>query len=179
MAKITITEALAEIPTIGKRVGKKQKFIKDYLYRQANIRDPHEKNGGSAVLLKQEFQAIKDLEDRLIAIRAEIQRANQENTIAIGEETRTIADWLTWRREISSTTQNFYAQLSNSLNHVRTTAMQRGLSVTDKDTGSPSDFVVNLDEKWLAEEIEHLENVLGILDGQLSLKNATITIDVP
>ena len=38
---ITITEALAEVPTIGKRIAKKQQFVQDFLARQAIVRDPH------------------------------------------------------------------------------------------------------------------------------------------
>lgn len=180
MAEITITEALAEIPTIMKRIEKKQQVIKNFLYRQVNLRDPHEKSGGSAVLIKEQLQGIHDLEKRLIAIRLEIQKANQTNTITIGETTKPIADWLTWRRELAGNSQRFYAQLTAQLQQVRNQAMSRGLTVTDKDTGVASlDFVVNVDEKWLGEQIENLEEILGVLDGQLSLKNATITIDVP
>ena len=48
---ITITEALAEIPTIEKRITKKQEFITNYLFRVSSTRDPHEKDGGSAELI--------------------------------------------------------------------------------------------------------------------------------
>jgi hypothetical protein len=36
--------------------------------------------------------------------------------------------------------------------------------------------VININEQELAKEIELLEDTLGQLDGQLSLKNATVPI---
>jgi hypothetical protein len=178
MAKITITEALAEIPTIEKRIEKKRDFILNYLYRQSSIRDPHEKDGGSDKLIAQEKQAIADLETRLVNIRASIQQANSENTITVGKDTKTIVDWLTWRREIAPKEQKFLQDLINRINELRQQANRQGVILTDKDAGFSSNYVVNINERDLAEEIENLENILGTLDGQLSLKNATILLEL-
>ena len=179
MTKITITEALAEVPTIQKRIEKKQEFISSYLFRQSVVRDPHEKDGGTSVLIEREMQAIKDLQDRLIAIRAAVQKSNHENKITVADKTRTIADWLTWRREIAESQRYFYNRIVSKLREMRQDAMRKGIQVSDKDAGFSPDYIVNINEKELAEKIENLENVLGTLDGQLSLKNATIMIDVP
>lgn len=178
MAKLTITEALAEIPTIEKRIEKKHEFILNYLYRQSSVRDPHEKDGGSAVLITREKQAIQDLQLRLIRIRSLIQQANAEHTITIGEQTRSIVDWLTWRREVAPKHQRFLKEQMDKINQMHQTAARQGVSVTDKDAGFSSDFVVNVNERELADHIEELETTLGTLDGQLSLKNATIVIDL-
>ena len=178
MDKITITEALAKIPTIVKRIEKKQEFVTMYLYRQSAIRDPHEKDGGSAVLIAHEMQSIKDLQDLTVSIRAAIQKANSENTITIGQDTRSIVDWLTWRREIAPSHQKFLKDISNRLNSMRQQAMQKGFGVSDKDAGFSNDFIVSINEKDLSDEIEGMEEILGTLDGQLSLKNATIQIEI-
>lgn len=179
MAEMTITEGLAEIPTILKRIEKKREFIRSYLYRQANTRDPHEKDGGSAAILAQEFQAIQDLQTRVAVIRRVIQAANLTYNITIGKITLTIADWLTWRREMATNEQRFFSDLSQRLNSVRSDAARKGVGVTDQDKGYSTDVVVNLNEKALAAWIEETETILGALDGQLSLKNATIMIKVP
>lgn len=178
MAKTTITEALAEIPTIEKRVEKKSEFIINYLFRQSSVRDPHEKDGGSKVLISRELQAINDLQDRIIKIRSAIQKANSENSITVENETKSIADWLTWRREVAPKQQQFLREMTNKITSMRQQAIRQGVSVTEKDAGFSSDYVVNINEKDLAEKIESLENILGTLDGQLSLKNATIMIDL-
>ncbi len=176
--KITITEALAEIPTIEKRIEKKSEFILNYLYRQSSVRDPHEKEGGSQTLIAREKQAIADLQERLVAIRSVIQKANAENTISIGNNTRTIVDWLTWRREVAPKEQRFLQALIRKIYDMRQQAIRQGVGVTEKDPGFSPDYVVNINERELSEKIEQLENILGTLDGQLSLKNATIMLEI-
>ena len=129
-------------------------------------------------MIAREKQAIADLQDRLINIRSVIQKANAENTIAIENQTKTIVDWLTWRREIAPKEQDFLRNLMQRINSMRQQAMKQGVSVTEKDAGFSSDYVVNINERELSEKIESLENILGVLDGQLSLKNATIKIEI-
>ena len=82
-AKITITEALQEVKTIDARIQKKKEFIFNFLFRQNNQRDPHEKYGGSASLIAKERQSINDLLERKISIRNAINVANAENSITI------------------------------------------------------------------------------------------------
>lgn len=176
---ITITEALAEIPTIGKRIEKKQAFILGCLYRQSGMKDPHSDDGGSAELIARELQAIGDLQTRLVAIRAAIQKANAETTITIGTETKTIADWLTWRREVAPRSQELMRQMASKLNAVRQQAKNQGVTVKETDAGYTADYVININERDLATRAENLEEVLGALDGQLSLKNATVAITLP
>lgn len=88
MAGITITEALAEIKTIGKRIEKKREFIGGFLARQDGVRDPLEKDGGSAKAIAGERQSVNDLEDRIVALRRGIQRANDETSVTINGITR-------------------------------------------------------------------------------------------
>lgn len=178
MSQLTITEALAEIPTIQKRIEKKQEFVFSYLYRQSNVRDPHEKDGGSQLLIERELQSIHDLQKRLVDIRSAIQDANQNNIITIGSETKTISDWLTWRREVAPKEQQFFNTLFARLSQMRQEALRKGVSVSDQDKGYSNDVVVNINEKKLSETIEGIEEILGVLDGQLSLKNATLVVEL-
>ena len=175
---ITITEALAEVPTIAKKVSKKQQFVQDFLSRPAAVRDPHEKDGGSAELIRRELQAITDLEQRLIAIRSGIAGSNAVTKITIGTTTRTVADWLTWRREIAPTQQMRLNGMANTLRTLRNKAQQQGVKVAENPEGF-TDYIININERDLADQIEALETTLGALDGQLSLKNATTTIALP
>lgn len=178
---ITITEALAEIKTVGKRIEKKREFITGFLARQDGVRDPLEKDGGSAAVIASERQAVGDLENRIVALRRGIQRANDETSVTIGGETRSISEWLTWRRDVAPGRRNWLNQVRGGLNGLREKAKREGNAVisavaTTADT-KPTDVIVNIDERALAEEIEKLEETLGVLDGQLSLKNATVTIE--
>lgn len=177
---ITITEALAEIKTIGKRIEKKRQFVGAYVARQEIVHDPLANQGGSAKALVEERQAIADLEARIVAIRLAINAANNSTTVLVGSTTRSIAEWLTWRRDVVPGRKQFIAQLQNQLANLRREAQQKGLTITQTVGAQPSDknIVVNLDERALATEAEELETTLGTLDGLLSLKNATTTITV-
>jgi hypothetical protein len=177
MEQMTITEALAEIKTIEKRLVKKREFVNNYLWRQELLKDPHEADGGSRVAIAKERQSIRDLEERIVSLRRAIAKANEFTGISVNNVTRSIADWLTWRREVAPGQQKFLAELRNRIAGMRNDAMKKGLGVKVSDTPQAShDIVVNLNEQELAEESERLETILGSLDGQLSLRNATVLV---
>ena len=177
---LTITEALAELKTLGKRIEKKREYVMSFLYRQDGIKDPLEKDGGSVEAVRRERQAIADLETRHVAIRVAIQKKNQETTITIGETTKTIAEWLTWRKEIAQGAQAFVNKIRMNIQGARNTAQQKGWGVVAPGAvaAQSADVLINVDEAQLAADAEQFETILGTLDGQLSLKNATVMIDV-
>lgn len=177
---ITITEALAEIKTIGKRIEKKRGFVAQYVARQEIVHDPLTNQGGSEKALREERQAIADLEARIVGIRLAINAANVATAVTVGTQTKTIAEWLTWRRDVVPGRKAFLTQLNNALLNVRREAQQKGLNIVAQVGSQPDqkNIIVNLDERALAQEAEQLETTLGTLDGLLSLKNATVTIDV-
>jgi len=178
--KLTITEALAEIKTIDKRIGKKQESILPYLWRQEQLRDPHEKDGGSVAFIQKELQAIGDLGVRKMALRRAIQRANDTTRFSINGTENSISDWLTWRREVAPGKQTFSKQMASHIHQARAQAQAKGFAVVGAGAvpSQPSDLLVNINEQELAAEMENLETVLGSLDGQLSLKNATVLVEV-
>lgn len=175
---ITITEALAEIKTIGKRIESKATYVLGYLARQDGVKDPLGTDGGSAEVIKRERQAIDDLQTRIIKLRSGISLANDKTEVEINGFTRSISDWLTWRREVAPARKQFLAEMRNRLNSARTQAMKQGVSIipAGETAAKLTDLVFNIDESDLAKEIEAMEKTLGDLDGQLSLKNATVMI---
>lgn len=179
MPATTITEALAELKTILKRIEKKRDFVVSALARPEGARDPLEREGGGVQRVAQERQAIKDLHDRTIRIRRAIQTANEANNITVEGETRSIADWLVWRREVAPEQKKLLEAIRAQINYARQEAKKRDSKVIGpgESTTNFQDIVVNVSESDLAKDIEHMETVLGTLDGQLSLKNATITIE--
>lgn len=180
MDTMTITEALAEIKTIGKRLTKKREFVRNFLARQEGLKDPLSREGGSAQAIRVERQAIGDLESRIIRIRRAIAKANDVTEVTVGIDTRTISEWLVWKREIAGERQKFLTSIQQMIGNLRSQARQKGWNVvkTDSEATADTDFIVNLDERQLAEEIETLEQQLGDLDGQLSLRNATTLVEV-
>lgn len=182
MAALTITETLAEIKTVGKRIEKKREFVGGYLARQEGVKDPLEKDGGSGAVIERERQAIADLEQRLIDLRRGIQMANDATPVTINGTTRYISEWLTWRRDIAPNQRTWLAAVRTALNNMRDKAKRDGHAVVSASVTTaevkPTDLVVNIDEYALGKEIETIEDTLGQLDGQLSLKNATIMVQL-
>jgi hypothetical protein len=178
MLKITITEGLAKIKTIGKRIEKKRDMVTKYLCRQNSFKDPFEADGGSKAVIAKEIQAINDLLKLWIGIRNAIKMANQGNAITVKNTTRSISEWLIWKREIMDVERAFLNEIFRGVTTVRTDSARKGLSVVDKDPNNLLDVIINVDEKKLTEQRENLEEIIGDLDGQLSLKNATILIEV-
>lgn len=175
---ITITEALAEIKTIQKRLEKKRAFIDGFLFRQDGIKDPLEKDGGSFQVVARERQAIADLEARIVAIRRGIQSANETTPVIINGVTRSVAEWLVWRRDVAPGAKQFLEHMRTKLGGLRNQAQKSGSAVVaaGSQAEKATDYIVNINEQELAAEIERLEDTLGQLDGQLSLKNATVPI---
>lgn len=179
MAQLTITEALAELKVLDKRITKKREFVASFLARQDMLKDPHEKDGGSAEVLKRELQGVADLETRIVAIRHAINDANLSTPIVVAGVSRPVGDWIIWKREVAPRRQAFLTEIANRLETLRKTAAQKNVGVVQagSPTAAPSDIIVNINEKDLAREREDLDAALETLDGQLSLKNATTFID--
>lgn len=182
-AKLTVTEALAEIKTLTKRIEKRRENVKPYLFRQKAVADPlaDDVEGGAPEFIKRERQGAADLETRLVALRIAIQALNLRETISIDGEVKSMAAWLTWRKEVLPGQRQFLQDLRNRLDQCRREAAQKQIGVVNVDASSTAkyaDYIVHFNEAELAREIEHIELVVGTLDGQLSLKNATTTIEV-
>ena len=172
MSKLTITEALAEIKTIGNRIQKKREFIAQYISRPETVRDPLDKEGGAEKLVGEAVQSIKDLCVRIVNLRHAIQCANMSTMLSIDGQSQTIAEWLVWRRDVSKILSEFWNDLGTkvSQHHYQMANAVKTLEVVSAVIMYPANKV--------AQEQEHIQKVLGELDGQLSLKNATVFIEL-
>jgi len=168
---VTITEALAELKLIAKKIGKKQEFIVAHIGRPTNIRDPLEKEGGSEAVVKSETQAVHDLMERVVEIRRGIQTANANTEVTIQGVTRTIADWLIWRREVAPMLQRFQGGAVTAIKNLRS-----NIDNFNRQHEEKLDAAIHTSETNLQAAQELTQHILDELDGQLSLKNATVTI---
>lgn len=175
---MTITEGLAEIKTIQKRIEKQRQFVLEHLFIAGVMRDPLETEGGTRQAVEQARQSIGDLETRIIDIRYAIAKTNLTTVVTAGGLTKSIAAWLTWRRELSEGAGKFLKVMNDAILKVRKEASQKNLSFTDVETTDAKTITVFVKELALAKEIETHEIILGELDGQLSLKNATTPLVV-
>lgn len=183
---ITITEALQEIKTVGNRLKKKRVAIGTYLARDKRVIDPLASDGGSEKYITQERQSITDLETRIINIRTAIQNSNLSSSLTVGDKTRKVAEWLVWRREVAEDSRAFLVSLTNGINNLRNELQKKGgrlvgaaVAINEGNSANdPPQMIVNVNEKELLNEQENMEQVLGELDGKLSLFNATTTIEL-
>lgn len=176
---VTITEALAEIKTINARLVKKREGVGQYLVRDSRLKDPMEQDGGTQEYIRKEDQAIKSLEERIVTIRCAIQAKNLEVKLQVGEIVRPVAAWLNWRREVSDGRKVYLNRMASTIENARRQVLKEGRTLTeDQNKATATDVIVNISEKELRNELEHMEQILGELDGKLSLLNATTTIEV-
>ena len=172
----TITEALAELATIDKRLPKKIAEMLPYVARVEQIKDPFAKSGGSEKYLREQRQSVGDLLTRKVNLRAAIARANAETMIVVGKQEMSVGDWLVWKRECYAVYLDMLKKLLGQAQAARAEAVKRGVSLTTDAKATPDDIIVNLDEQELIAQIDDLEETFGRLDGLLSLKNATTLV---
>ena len=179
MDKMTITEALSEINLIKKKIMAKQAKIQSAVIRAEHLPDSFTSEGGSEEMIRRESQGIYDLNYRLARIRAEISHANLTHKISIGEDVRSIHDWLIWKREIATGQIKFTRDIHESVRSHNKTAAERPQVYKDgEDKPQLVKYKINVDyADWLQRETL-LSEKLEKLDGQLSLKNATICIEI-
>jgi len=172
-----LTEALAELKTLKKRIEATQQTILQYVVRDERMKDPLESGGGTKTVIAQELQKLKDLRERYVKVRAAIADANAKTTATVGKMTRSVAEWLIWRREIAKDYQTFLLALQQ--------AALKGRNVYQVPTHRQQEVgvseirvAVGIDEKVLGQDIENYEEVTGNLDAQLSLLNARTEIQI-
>jgi hypothetical protein len=176
---MTLTEAFAEIEAINRHLTLQHAFLLALAVRPANLRDSLASTGGSAAMVAQEMQSLKALEDHRLAVRRAVRAVAQSATITIGEQTRTIADWLEWRRKVAPGRRSLLRSMRESIQSARKQAQDWNYAQPEGNVSvRPIDIVVNVHEPDWARQSEFLEEALGSLDGQLSLKSATLTIDI-
>jgi hypothetical protein len=179
MAAMTLTEALAEIELINRHLALKRAFLLAVAVRPGILRDPLAGAGGIVALAMQEQQSLVALEEHRIALRRAIRVTAESVTITIGGQTRTISDWLEWRRKIAPDIREFLGSVRQQIQIARSQANSWTYGLLEAGGSARSiDIVVNLNEPELARQSEMVEEALGNLDGQLSLKSATQTIEI-
>lgn len=177
MPTLTTAEALAEFDRIDRRLARKRQLIEAYLFRDAALRDTLAPEGGTPAVLAAELAAIAALQERKLVLRRAIQAANERAGVTLRGVTRSLADWLVWRREVAGDRSAFLTRLRNRIRQARQEAVRAANQAGA--TAVKRDVIVHLDEKALMEQAEALEETAGDLEGQVTLRNTTGTVDVP
>lgn len=179
MERMTITEALSEIKLIEKKVEKKKEAIISAVSRIEHLADPYAPYGGSQEFCKRENQAIHDLWGRLIKFREAIAKANIEQTITVEGITKTISQWLAWKREVQEQSLSYFQEIKNNISTVmRQVETQPKFYKTESGEPSMVKVVFNVELSDINKQIENIVTIKEKLDGQLSLKNATVVVAI-
>lgn len=169
MAKITLTEALAQHKLTLKKIDDKTRELSHYTVRDERIVDPLQKsNTTSQKFVQEQMQSIADLGEHAIKLRAAISRKNKEVKVRFGSMEMTVEDALAWRREVAPRVKMLYdGMLTQARKSRQVTAQQVEVK-----------HVVNFDESEVMKALEATTDALGKLDTELSIVNATQTIEV-
>lgn len=177
MPEITISEALAELKLTKKKIEQKRQFITTNTLRSAIVKDPFETEGGSLKKLRQERQAINDLSQNYLDIRTAIQNANSTHSLTVENETKTITEWLIWRRELAEDTALWYRHLTKELDDNKRKMLNTGKSLTSsQDSSNINEVIINFPESEIFDEYQKLVTINERLDGKLSAFNATTVV---
>lgn len=179
MAQITITEGLAEIKLINDKITKKQAFVLENLVRYTHMPDPLAAKGGLTVALNAEVQSITDLESRLMKIRTAIMLANLTNFAECNGQSLSLYEWLVWKREVAIKRSNLYKNVYTFTKD----KIDRHISnpqLLKKEDGQNElvGLIPSLPYMDYAAKFSDVEEIQNKLDGLLSLKNATVLIEV-
>lgn len=184
MRTLLITEGLQEIKINKALISKKRNTIHTYATRLSTTPDPLEKEGGTAKFLNSELHAIKDLEHNIVKIRLAITRKNLETNLSVKDVTKSISEWIVWRRDISEMQESSAQILISRVQQARaaherdTKQLQKQVDMNPNVVIKESTILVLFDEQKLLKETEKTSEILGLLDGQLSVLNATTSIEI-
>ena len=168
-----ITECLADLKTVKKRIESANETVQRYLARQEHRKDPLLTKGGSTLVIQGEIQSVRDLAEKQVQTRLAIARTNDQAKLTVQGVTRTVSEWLVWRREAAPILASQYKTIFSKIDQVRKEALKAGVQVTSGQPGNDNDVVIHVDEVAIKQESEKLDAILGELDGKLSIHNAT------
>lgn len=179
-SKTTITEALQELKTLDKRIASTRDFIVKYGIRQGSTIDPLDDEGGSDKVIPAKAQSLDDLFIRRVQIRNAINRANDQINLTVSGITRTVAEWIIWRRDVQRKQLEAYELFQNQIIGARRQCVEKGMSLKDDGTQPARVTEVSsfIGESSLQKKIEALREIESTLDGKLSVINATTLIEI-
>lgn len=178
--ELTITQALAKINVLKKRIENKAAFVREHVARQKMYEDPFAAEGGTPKEIVSAQDSIRKNSESVIKLRCAINASNTLTYVEAAHLRRSIAAWLIWKREVEPSERTRVAALLEAIKRTRETAASKKVQVVshDGEAQEPLDLMINIDEKALRLKASLLDDITGELDGELSQSNATTTINV-
>lgn len=173
-----ITEAMAEIKLCIRKIETNLEFVQRNLIREDWRRDPFEKDGTTQeAQVKAALQSITDLQERIVELKFKINVSNMSQQLEVGGVSRTVAEWLIWRQNVLPLEQRALKMLATLMaNMAIQQPMGKRTFAGAPTSEQPTNFIINVSDKWLHTRIQKLEEIEQRLDGQLSILNANTEI---
>ena len=183
MADLTITEGLAEIKLTHKKLVSVTANVQQYVVYPASQLDPLAKSGGSSKYIQEQLDSLAGLTDYLVKLREAIAASNMVTHFTIKGVTKTVQQWLEWKREAGPKKLDALHAILSKIQESRDEMSRRqamsGLrSVSQTAAALPEGLTVNLDESALLKDIQELEELLAVIDGQLNQINSMTRINL-
>lgn len=168
-----LIEALKELPLIEKKVARNVEKLREYASAVDNGKV--DLKFSTEALQRKEIESLlqssNDLANRADKLRRAIALTNANTNVTIKGETRTILEWISFRRN------TFQLRLS-ALQALSDTASTQQMRNTPVDPAVGIRVVRFYDEKNKNEKIEDLHNLYDAVDSTLEIVNATTDIVV-
>lgn len=177
--EISITEALAELKLIDNKITKKRNWVLQNLTRPGHLPDPLVDKGGMAAVVSSELQSINDLFLRIVKIRGAIMAANLVTSATVLGKTRTIYEWLVWKKEVARRLVDFNESVySNTKREIDQVAQKPQAAKTEDNKTVILELIPNSNYMEHATIAADVVEMIDKLDGVLSLINATTLIKI-
>ena len=156
-SNMKIIEALKEIKLIEKKIEENGKLVFKYSSQPDNIKLPFETEEQQKKEIRNLDQSTKDLIENMIILNKRISITNLKVQVEINGETRSIQEWILYRRKIYTLYMNFYEN------------MKVGRFTVEKDVKINTFF----DERSKVDSIRRIEDTYHHIDRRLEVINAT------
>lgn len=177
---LRISEAMAEIKLAVKKISTSLDFVMRNLKREDYRKDPFEKEGSTQEAeVQAAIQSMRDNQLRIVSLKSAINQSNMTTTLTVEGVTQTVAEWLIWRRDVLPISKKILLALANGLADVtHSTPSPRRAYTTPTPIEPIPNWVVNVSDRTVLNELQKLETIEERLDGALSVLNATTEIVV-
>jgi hypothetical protein len=178
MTEVTmqLAEALTSIKTDKKKWETDKNFVMANVVRDDRLKDSLEAQGGTKTVLQRTLQSMEDHETQIVAKLYAIQGANREVKLTIGSKTKSVGEWIIWRREVAPMREKRFNELLSRIEQSK--QMVNNPRYVAAAPGQDLKVLVEIDEKKLLDTMKEHQDIMGAIDSKLSVLNATTGIVV-
>ena len=165
MDKMKLIEAMKELKLIVAKISRNREETIKYSSGLSNEKPVFETEKAQSEYVARLIQSTEDLVKRYLDLKSAIEYTNLKTKVTIHGETRSISEWLVYKRNLAGIRHHAYQAANDSV----------ALGRKSKDAAALKDvqIVRYYDEAVMNAKLRNLIEILGSLDGTLEVINAT------